>query len=108
TGILQPKYDMQEDIYNGILADLEAANALFDESAGTVVGDILYSGDLLKWKKLANSLRLRYLMRISNKVDVKAAMQAIISDPATTPICDEANKNADNGTLTYLTTAPNQ
>lgn len=108
TGILQPKYDAQEDIYNGILSDLEAANALFDESAGTVVGDILYAGDLLKWKKLANSLRLRYLMRISNKVDVKAAMQAIISDPGTTPIFDDANKNADNGTLTYLTTAPNQ
>ena len=58
-GILQPKYDSQESIYEGILADLETANATFDPAAGTVVGDILYNGDLDNWKKLANSLRHR-------------------------------------------------
>lgn len=104
-GILQPKYDSQETIYEGILADLETANATFDDAAGTIVGDIIYNGDLTKWKKLANSLRLRYLMRISGKLDVGAAMQAIIDNPAATPIFEG---NEDNGTMTYLTTAPNQ
>ena len=104
-GILQPKYDSQESIYEGILADLETANATFDPAAGTVVGDILYNGDLDKWKKLANSLRLRSLMRISNKVAVGAAMQAILDNPSATPIFEG---NDDNGTLTYLTTSPNQ
>ena len=104
-GILQPKYDSQESIYEGILADLETANATFDPATGTVVGDILYNGDLDKWKKLANSLRLRSLMRISNKVAVGAAMQAILDNPSATPIFEG---NDDNGTLTYLTTAPNQ
>lgn len=108
NGILQPKYDSQESIYEGILADLETANTIFDPAAGTVGGDIIYNGDLSKWKKLSNSLRLRYLMRISNKKDVKSAMQAILDNPSMYPVFEEANKNADNGTLKYLTSAPNQ
>ena len=44
-GILQPKYDSQESIYEGILADLETANTIFDPAAGTVGGDIIYNGD---------------------------------------------------------------
>lgn len=108
NGILQPKYDAQESIYEGILADLESANSTFDPAAGTIVGDIIYEGDLMKWRKLANSLRLRYLMRISNKKDVSAQMQAIVDNPTTYPIFEEANKNDDNGTLQYLTSAPNQ
>lgn len=104
-GILQPKYDSQESVYAGILNDLETANATFDPAAGTIVGDIIYGGDLNKWQKLANSLRLRYLMRISNKKDVKAAMQAIVDNPSSTPIFEG---NGDNGTLQYLTSAPNQ
>lgn len=103
-GILMPKYDSQESIYEGILSNLEAANATFNNSAGTLVGDILFNGDLTKWKKLANSLRLRYLMRISNKKDVDSDMQAII-DNADSPIFES---NTDNGALTYLTVAPNQ
>lgn len=107
-GILQPKYDPQERVYEGILSDLETANATLDPAAGTVVGDLIYDGDLSKWKKLANSLRLRYLMRISNKKQVGSDMQAILDNPVIYPIFDEANKNADNATLRYLTSAPNQ
>jgi hypothetical protein len=108
NGILQPKYDSQESIYEGILRDLEEANATFDAAAGTISGDIIFNGNLMKWKKLANSLHLRYLMRISNKKDVGPAMQAILDNPSTYPIFEEANKNADNGTLKYLTSSPNQ
>lgn len=108
NGILQPKYDSQESIYEGILADLETANTTFDPAAGTIAGDIIYNGDLSKWKKLSNSLRLRCLMRISNKKDVRSAMQAILDNPSTYPVFEETNKNADNGTLQYLTSAPNQ
>jgi hypothetical protein len=104
SGVLMPKYDSQESIYDGILSGLETANETFNSSAGTLVGDILFSGDLNKWKKLANSLRLRYLMRISDKQDVSSAMQAII-DNTDAPIFES---NIDNGALTYLTVAPNQ
>jgi hypothetical protein len=100
-----PKYDRQEDIYNGILADLQTANELLGSSSETVGGDILYNGSLTRWRKLANSLRLRYLMRISNRRDVSAAMQAIVSNPAANPVFEN---NADNAALRYLPTVPNQ
>ena len=107
TGIFQPKYETQEVIYAGILSDLKIANDILGPGEG-VVGDLIYNGDVEKWKKLANSLRLRYLLRISNVKDVKAEMQAILADPTGNPVFSEANKNADNGTLRYLTSAPNQ
>lgn len=101
-GLFQPIYDPQESIYDGILADLEAASELIGTSAEVVEGDILYGGNLENWKKLANSLRLRYLMRVSAKKDVSAEMTVIASDPA---IFDS---NSDNGTMEYLPSAPNQ
>jgi hypothetical protein len=100
-----PAYDTQETIYNGMLADLLRANELLGSSPETVQGDILYGGDLTKWKKLANSLRLRYLMRISGKRNVGADMQAILNDAAATPIFES---NEDNAALLYLPTVPNQ
>lgn len=100
-----PRYDTQESIYNGILSDLQRANELLGSTQEVVSGDILYNGDVAKWKKLANSLRLRYLMRISNKRDVATDMQAIISNPAVTPVFAD---NADNAALQYLPTVPNQ
>jgi hypothetical protein len=104
SGILQPKYETQEVIYNGILSDLKTANELLGPGE-VVVGDLIYNGDVSKWKKLANSLRLRYLLRISDKKDVKAEMQAIINNPVETPIF---SNSGDNGTMRYLTSAPNQ
>jgi hypothetical protein len=70
-----------------------------------VQGDILYGGNTSKWKKLANSLRLRYLMRISNKRNVSADMQAILSNTAANPVF---TGNDDNAALQYLPTVPNQ
>lgn len=104
TGVFQPKYDTQESIYEGILADLTTANTLLGPGE-SVVGDLIYGGDVNKWKKLANSLRLRYLMRISGKKDVKSAMQAIVDSPSNSPIFTSPG---DNATLRYLTSAPNQ
>ncbi|MBN8575434.1 MAG: SusD/RagB family nutrient-binding outer membrane lipoprotein [Cytophagales bacterium] len=108
SAIYLPKYDTQESIYDGILADLERANQILGTSSENISGDILYGGgaaSILKWRKLANSLRLRYLMRISNKRNVAAAMQAIVSNPTDFPIF---TGNADNAALTYLSSAPNQ
>jgi hypothetical protein len=107
-GIYLTKYDPQEAVYNGILADLKAANDILAVSTTSISGDILFgggSGSLIKWRKLANSLRLRYLMRISKRKDVKADMQAIIADPAKNPIFEGIQDNAE---LKYLASAPNQ
>jgi len=104
-GIYQTRYDSQEEIYNGILADLARANTLLGTSAEAIGGDLLFGGSVQKWKKFANSLRLRYLMRISNKRNVAADMQAIVSNPSASPIFES---NADNAQLVYQASAPNQ
>ncbi len=120
-GILQPKYDSQEAIYEGILNDLATANNILDPAAGSITGDLVYGGNVTKWKKLANSLRLRYLMRISNKKNVNAEMQAIINDPVTYPIFTDPGSwsqgteffagggdHGDNAVVEFLESAPNQ
>lgn len=106
--LFAPLYDSQEEIYNGILTDLKKANELLATSNSSLSGDILYGGgesSIIKWRKLANSLRLRLLMRISKKKNVNAEMQAIVSDPTNSPIFIG---NADNAELKYFTNAPNQ
>ncbi|HTF20347.1 MAG TPA: SusD/RagB family nutrient-binding outer membrane lipoprotein [Chryseolinea sp.] len=94
-----PRYDRQEDIYNGILADLKEANSLLSTSNEAVSGDILYNGDILKWKKFANSLRLRCLLRISGRKDPSAEMHEIVSNPGAYPIF---TGNQDQAALQYL------
>jgi hypothetical protein len=71
---LHPKYDKQRDIYLSLLDDLKtAANSINDTTArvepfATFASfDKLFNGDLKLWRKFANSLRLRYAMRMSAK-----------------------------------------
>ena len=81
-GIVTPKYDKQEDIYTSFFKDLEEAHNQLNVGGGAVKGDLFYNGDILKWKKLANTLRLRLGMRLSEvkpaeaEKQVKAALQA--------------------------------
>ncbi len=72
-GISQPKYDAQSTIYPDMLQKLEtAAAALNGDSPSFGNGDLMYQGDVEKWKKFANSLMLRLGMRLV-KVDPGAA-----------------------------------
>lgn len=105
TGMYLPKYDDQQSIYNGILADLKKANELLGTSSEAVTGDLFYGGNLTQWKKLANSLRIRYLMRISNKTNVGTELQGIVGNVAATPIFVG---NADNAALVFSASAPYQ
>ena len=72
--IYLPKYDSQQDIYNNFFVLLDEAYNQLDESANgdKVTGDNFYNGDISKWKKLTNSLRLRCAMRISMVDETKA------------------------------------
>jgi hypothetical protein len=106
-----PAYDSQEEVYRGLLSDLEQANSLIDPGSGaSIQGDILYQGDLLKWKKLANSLRLRLLMRLSEKkddidMDVEGTFETIVNNPSQYPVFEA---NEDNAALEYLGSRTNQ
>ncbi|MBL3658401.1 SusD/RagB family nutrient-binding outer membrane lipoprotein [Fulvivirga sediminis] len=79
-GIFYPAYDDQKDIYYDFFELLDQAfNQLDDgEQADKITGDNFYEGDISKWKKLANSLRLRCAMRIA-LVDREKAIAEIES-----------------------------
>lgn len=72
--ILHPKYDSNEDMFNLWLDELDQAMA--DISAeGQVFSatqDIMYKGDLNKWAKLANSMKLRIACYLLNANRSKA------------------------------------
>ncbi len=93
-------FDTQETIYKGMIAELTDAIAKFDAGAA-VKGDIVYSGDITKWKKLANSMRMLMSLRLS-KVYPSATDYAATQFKAA--LADGAGSiatNADNFTLVY-------
>lgn len=70
-----PRYDTQEEIYNDFFVELKDAGAALTASGDKITGDVIYNGDVAKWKKLANSLRLRFAMRISKVAPEKARQE---------------------------------
>ena len=72
-----PKYDKQQAIYAGIIKDISDAVAALDASKTRETADVLFGGDVAKWKKFGNSLLLRIGMRLS-KVDATQA-QSLVS-----------------------------
>ena len=100
----KPKYDAQENIYLGILADLETANTLLSENSSFYknidpVQDVLFGGDVSKWRKFANSLALRYYMRLSAKLPntAKDGISKITSNPGMYPLITDASDDANIG-----------
>jgi hypothetical protein len=69
---LAPAYDTQKDVYEGIQADLTAALSLLAPANGSIAGDVVYGGDIAKWRKLATSLKLRIALRIADRDDAAA------------------------------------
>ena len=68
-----PKYDLQSEIYVDLLNELENAANSFDASQPTFGNaDLVYGGDIAKWKKFAYSLMLRLGMRLT-EIDEMAA-----------------------------------
>ena len=66
TGNSQPKYDTQEELYRLFFNELKSAVSLFDINANSITSDPMFGGNIEAWKTFANSLRLRYAMRISD------------------------------------------
>jgi hypothetical protein len=97
-GITQPKYDKQEDVFAAILKDFEAAEASF--AAGTnFTGDIMYGGDVTKWRKLCNTMQLKVIQTIK-KEKVTAAQKARFA--AIVAANNLMTGSADDLKLTYL------
>lgn len=85
-GILKPKYDDQQSIYEDLAVQLDAAMDLINtlpEDANEVGSyDIVYNGDMALWLKFANTLKLRILV---NQSDMSSRSGYISGALATTP-----------------------
>lgn len=75
-GTFFPAYDKQKDVYADLFRELDEASAALSASNpddGFATADIIYNGDIAKWKKFGYSLMLRMAMRVSNVDPASAA-----------------------------------
>jgi hypothetical protein len=96
-----PVYDKQQVIYDSIFRLLDEANAMI--VTGTIKNDIVYSGDMTKWKKLANTIHLLAALRLS-KVDAAKASSEF-NKALTAGIM---TSNSDNVVYKHLADANNE
>lgn len=97
-----PAYDSQEAVYDGILAKLDQAETLFASGTGDfkATADLLYGGDVAKWRKLGASLKFKALMRISKVRNVSSQLQALYDSGLL------MSSNADSAQMVYTSAAP--
>jgi SusD/RagB-like outer membrane lipoprotein len=98
TGAITPKYDAQQAIYTDLLKELKEAVEQFDNVGLPIQGDIIFGGDVAKWKKYANSLRLLIALNM-RKVDASTG-QSEFND-ALNNSAGVIEDNADNVTINY-------
>lgn len=98
-GQMKPTYDSQEIIYPAILENLKAiademAAGLGSDDIGE--GDFLFGGDIQKWQKFCNSLRMRAAMRIVNVAPdlAKSTIEEICQNQAAYPLLETSDENA--------------
>lgn len=109
-GIFYPKYDDQKSIYKDVLNELALANTELSKFNSNISGDLIYNGDLLKWRKLINSYRLRILMDLSKRADdsdlnVKKSFADIVNNPSQNPIMEGIG---DSGALPFYNLVNNR
>jgi len=86
---VSPSYTKQQDIYTDLLKELTEAQAMIVD--GNINGDLIYGGDVTKWKKFANSLRMRIALRTSKvNPNYKVEIEAAIADGAFDSFEDDA------------------
>ncbi|MDQ0592809.1 hypothetical protein QFZ37_001178 [Chryseobacterium ginsenosidimutans] len=85
-GNLHPKYDNDEDIYRASINNLNAAIAIIDAAEGLAedsrTSDIVFGTGagsnavaMTKWRQFANTVKLRYLIRMSNATGAMATFR---------------------------------
>lgn len=98
--IITPKLDAQEEIYQGVISELDEAMSIIGNQSVTGEGieflaenDLFFQGDLQKWKKLANTLKLRMALRAHGAPGADFAQNAI-SEALQNPLLTTEDENA--------------
>lgn len=95
-----PKYDEQEQVYRGVIAELTNIVDQFDNGAA-IRGDIAYNGNVDQWKKLANSLRMLMALRLSKRFPNAGDYAAQQFSAALAHPAGHISSNDDNFGITY-------
>ncbi|MEP6613357.1 MAG: SusD/RagB family nutrient-binding outer membrane lipoprotein [Mucilaginibacter sp.] len=98
-----PKYDDAKTVYAALLTRLDADIAALDPNSGSIgAADIIYGGDVNKWKKFANTFKLKMGITIadSDPAKAKATVEAAVAAGVFT-------SNDDNALFQYVATPPN-
>src|SRR5712692_8016208 len=104
--VLHPVYDTQKSIYDSLFANLAQASSEIDLGAAAIGfpgGDLMYGGNMAKWRKFANSLRLRLAMHLT-QVDAAKAQ----SEAAAAVTAGVFASSTDSAQLMYLSTSPDR
>jgi len=99
----QPKYDDAQTIYKDLIAKLTTASSALDVSAGSFgSADLVFGGDAAKWKKFANTLRLRMAINMDDVDHAYATTQTLAAVAA-----GVITSSADSAYLEYASVQPN-
>ncbi len=115
---ITPTYNNQKQVYVAALNWLEDANTelamLIAANDNTLAGDFMLSNNLIKWRKVVNSFKLRVLISLSMKdtdpdLNIQLKFAAILADPSQYPIMTGLSDNMNyvyNGTTNLYPTNP--
>lgn len=97
---ITPKYDELSAIYQGTIADLDEAMAIIGDAEVSGEGvelltnnDLFFGGDMQKWKKLANTLKLRMALRAQG-ADGATFAEGAIAEALAAPLLTASDENA--------------
>lgn len=94
-GIIHPKYDTQQFIYEDMISRLASSIAILknaDPAMGYPNSDPIFNNDLNKWVRFANSVRLRLAMRIRDANN--ALSQQTVAQCLNEPLMETNDHNA--------------
>lgn len=105
-GILEPVFESQEDVFLSLMRDLDSANVIFAGNPKPLKAglDGMYNDSASSWRKFANSLKMRFLLRMSSG-DSKywKQIQEMIDNPEKYPVF---TSNDDNAKVTFKSADP--
>lgn len=101
-GIFTPSFDSEQDVYTGLITMIDEGIAEVQESGVGISSpgneDLMFGGDISKWLKFANTLKLKVLVRGGKYVEAKALVDAGT---------DFISSNSESAQITWAETAQN-
>nr|MBC7612508.1 SusD/RagB family nutrient-binding outer membrane lipoprotein [Pseudopedobacter sp.] len=96
---ITPKYDKGEAIYDDLMKQLDAAIDLINKNASATnpgAADVIFKGNMTSWKKFANTLKLRIVLRQTNLTAKQAALKTALLTTSSEGYLDETLRAAVN------------